>query len=196
MERTHSWLNRFRHLLIRWAKKPENYLAMLHFTCARITWYNCLFGRGQFPIRIAAKYAHFNTATVTANAANAGFEIEIPLAALGGTPLVAGSRLDLFAAYTDTNGAFFSEIIPQIDGRTTALGVDPDFKAIAGTQSVAFLLGTGVYLLRATKRPTPLPSMRTPTRPRKRPPQPTACPPARSRFRWPFTTPWDNGSAR
>ena len=36
---THSWLNRFRHLLIRWAKKPENYLAMLQFACARITWY-------------------------------------------------------------------------------------------------------------------------------------------------------------
>jgi len=44
VERTHSWLNRFRHLLIRWAKKPESYLAMLHFACARITWYNCLFG--------------------------------------------------------------------------------------------------------------------------------------------------------
>ena len=44
VERTHCWLNRFRHLLIRWAKKPENYLAMLHFACARITWYNCLFG--------------------------------------------------------------------------------------------------------------------------------------------------------
>ena len=37
VERTHSWLNCFRHLLIRWAKKPENYLAMLHFACARIT---------------------------------------------------------------------------------------------------------------------------------------------------------------
>jgi len=44
VERTHSWLNRFRHLLIRWAKKPENYLAMLHFACARTTWYNYLFG--------------------------------------------------------------------------------------------------------------------------------------------------------
>ena len=42
--RNHSWLNRFRYLLIRWAKKPENYLAMLQFACARITWYNCLFG--------------------------------------------------------------------------------------------------------------------------------------------------------
>ena len=40
VERTHSWLNRFRYLLTRWAKKPENYLARLYFACARITWYN------------------------------------------------------------------------------------------------------------------------------------------------------------
>lgn len=44
VERTHSWLNRYRHLLIRWAKKPENYLAMLHFACACLTWNCCLFG--------------------------------------------------------------------------------------------------------------------------------------------------------
>jgi putative transposase len=37
VERTHSWLNRFRRLLIRWEKKTENYLAMLHFACAWIT---------------------------------------------------------------------------------------------------------------------------------------------------------------
>ena len=37
VERTHSWLNRFRRLLIRWEKKIENYIAMLHFACARIT---------------------------------------------------------------------------------------------------------------------------------------------------------------
>jgi len=36
-ERTHSWLNRFRRLLIRWEKKVENYIAMLHFACAWIT---------------------------------------------------------------------------------------------------------------------------------------------------------------
>lgn len=35
--RTHSWFNRFRRLLIRWEKKVENYLAMLHFACAWIT---------------------------------------------------------------------------------------------------------------------------------------------------------------
>ncbi len=36
VERTHSWMNRFRRLLIRWEKNAENYLAMLHFACAYI----------------------------------------------------------------------------------------------------------------------------------------------------------------
>lgn len=36
VERTHSWLNRFRRLLIRWDKKSENYLGFLHFACALI----------------------------------------------------------------------------------------------------------------------------------------------------------------
>jgi len=36
VERTHSWINRFRRLLIRWDKKPENYIAFLHFACALI----------------------------------------------------------------------------------------------------------------------------------------------------------------
>jgi transposase len=38
VERTHSWFNRFRRILIRWEKKPENYLALLHFACAIITY--------------------------------------------------------------------------------------------------------------------------------------------------------------
>jgi putative transposase len=37
VERTHSWMNRFRALLIRWEKKLANYLAFLHFACAWIT---------------------------------------------------------------------------------------------------------------------------------------------------------------
>lgn len=36
VERSHSWLNRFRRILIRWDKKPENYIAFLHFACALI----------------------------------------------------------------------------------------------------------------------------------------------------------------
>ena len=38
VERTHSWLNRFRRILIQWEKEPENYLAMLHFAPGIITW--------------------------------------------------------------------------------------------------------------------------------------------------------------
>lgn len=34
VERTHSWTNRFRALLIRWNKKPQNYLALMHFAFA------------------------------------------------------------------------------------------------------------------------------------------------------------------
>ena len=33
VERTHSWMNRFRRLLVRWEKKSENYIAMIHFAC-------------------------------------------------------------------------------------------------------------------------------------------------------------------
>lgn len=38
VERTHSWMNRFRGVLIRWNKKAENYLALLHLVCATITY--------------------------------------------------------------------------------------------------------------------------------------------------------------
>ena len=36
VERTRSWLNRFRRILVRWDKSPENYIAFLHFACALI----------------------------------------------------------------------------------------------------------------------------------------------------------------
>lgn len=36
VERTHGWLNRFRRLLIRWEKKPQNYTAFLHLAFAYI----------------------------------------------------------------------------------------------------------------------------------------------------------------
>jgi putative transposase len=44
VERTHSWMNRFRRLLIRWEKKSSNYTQMLHFACA----YICLNAAGVF----------------------------------------------------------------------------------------------------------------------------------------------------
>ena len=37
VERSHSWVNRFRRILIRWEKRADTYIAMLHFTFALIT---------------------------------------------------------------------------------------------------------------------------------------------------------------
>jgi putative transposase len=36
VERTHSWLNRFRALLVRWDKTTSNYEGSLHLACAYI----------------------------------------------------------------------------------------------------------------------------------------------------------------
>ena len=38
VERAHAWMNRFRSLLIRWAKKAENYLGLLQFVCGLIAY--------------------------------------------------------------------------------------------------------------------------------------------------------------
>ena len=34
VERRHSWMHRFRRILVRWEKKPAHYLAFLHCACA------------------------------------------------------------------------------------------------------------------------------------------------------------------
>ena len=50
VERTISWFNRFRSLLIRWSKKPQNHLALIHFAASAIalqhayTFADCLLG--------------------------------------------------------------------------------------------------------------------------------------------------------
>ena len=50
VEAAHSWLNRSRRLLVRWEKKSENYLAMLHMACAQL-----IFGKlGRLPAGRAA----------------------------------------------------------------------------------------------------------------------------------------------
>ena len=36
VERTHSWMNRFRGVLVRWDKKTANYEGSLHLACAYI----------------------------------------------------------------------------------------------------------------------------------------------------------------
>jgi transposase len=38
VERTHSWFNRFRSILVRWSKTDASYLAFLHLAAGVITW--------------------------------------------------------------------------------------------------------------------------------------------------------------
>nr|WP_275583497.1 transposase [Archangium primigenium] len=40
VERTHAWLPRFRRLLVRWEKREDTYLGMLHFALGIITWFH------------------------------------------------------------------------------------------------------------------------------------------------------------
>ncbi len=41
VERTLAWLSRWRGILVRWEKKPENYLGLLQFACA-LLWFRRL----------------------------------------------------------------------------------------------------------------------------------------------------------
>ncbi len=43
VEVTHSFFNRFRKLLVRFEKKADLYLALIHFSCAVIVWRKCIF---------------------------------------------------------------------------------------------------------------------------------------------------------
>jgi putative transposase len=45
VERTQSWLNRFHRILVRWEKRADTYLAMLHLACGLITWRAVIRGR-------------------------------------------------------------------------------------------------------------------------------------------------------
>lgn len=38
VEACHSWINKFRKLLVRFEKTANSYLGLLHFACAIITW--------------------------------------------------------------------------------------------------------------------------------------------------------------
>lgn len=42
VERTHSWLNRFRKLLVRYEKLAESYEGLLEIACAIIVFQECL----------------------------------------------------------------------------------------------------------------------------------------------------------
>ena len=44
VERSASWLNRFRRLLIRWEKKAENYLALVQLACCTVVYRRTILG--------------------------------------------------------------------------------------------------------------------------------------------------------
>ena len=97
---------------------------------------------------VAARFAFQSTASgsVAANTAT-GWELEIPLASLGGA--AAGSAINIMAAYVNDGGDFNSDVLPQIAGQTAALGTDPNFTTIAGKQYYSYQVGTGVLATRS-----------------------------------------------
>lgn len=42
VERTHSWLNRYRKLLVRYEKRADSYEGLLEIACALITFRQCI----------------------------------------------------------------------------------------------------------------------------------------------------------
>ncbi len=98
------------------------------------------------PAGVKTAFQTSATGSVAANTST-GWEFSIPLTAIGGA--AAGSNLNLMAAYIDDFKSFNSDVLPQIAGRTTALGIDPDFTAIAGKQYYTYQVGTGVLAARA-----------------------------------------------
>ena len=85
------------------------------------------------------------TGSVAANTTT-GWELAIPLTALGGAP--TGSTINMMAAYLNNDGSFTSDVLPQIKDQTAALGTDPNFVTIPGNQYYAYQVGAGVLAAR------------------------------------------------
>jgi hypothetical protein len=98
------------------------------------------------PAGVRTAYQTSATGSVAANTTT-GWEFEIPLSAIGGAAV--GTNLNMMVAYIDDFKSFNADVLPQIAGRTTALGIDPDFTTIAGNQYYTYQVGTGVLASRA-----------------------------------------------
>lgn len=94
-----------------------------------------------------AKTAYQTSATgsVTANTTT-GWEFEMPLTAFGGAAM--GSDFRMMVAFIDDFRSFNVDVLPTIVGRTTALGIDPNFTTIPGNQFYTYRVGTGVLASR------------------------------------------------
>ena len=103
---------------------------------------------------VAARFA-FQTSASGSVAANTstGWELEIPLASLGGA--ATGTNIRMLAAFLNDDASFNSDVLPQIAGQTTALGADPNFTTIPGNQYYTYQVGTGVLASRTASASLP-----------------------------------------
>ncbi|MGI4875444.1 MAG: T9SS type A sorting domain-containing protein [Janthinobacterium lividum] len=103
---------------------------------------------------VDARFA-FMTSTSGSVASNTstGWEMQIPLASLGGA--ATGSTIRMMAAYLNDDATFTAETLPQIAGQTVALGATPNFSTIAGQQNYSYQVGTGLLAARAASAELP-----------------------------------------
>lgn len=104
------------------------------------------------PGGVKTSYQTSATGSVAANTTT-GWEFEIPLATIGGA--ATGTNLRMMVAYIDDFKSFNADVLPQIAGQTAALGIDPDFTAIAGNQFYTYQVGTGVLASRTASASLP-----------------------------------------
>ncbi|MGY3090517.1 hypothetical protein ACVWYF_003572 [Hymenobacter sp. UYAg731] len=76
-----------------------------------------------------------------------GWEFEYPLSVLGGA--ATNSIIRVMAVYALDGGEFTTDVLPQITGRTTALGLDANFATIPGNQFYSYQVGAGPLASRA-----------------------------------------------
>jgi hypothetical protein len=99
---------------------------------------------------VQTAYQTTATGSLAANT-NKGWEFSIPLSTIGGA--AAGSQLQFMAAYVNDDSSFYSDVLPQVAGQTTALGLDPNFSTIPGNQYYTYQVGTGVLATRSIGTP-------------------------------------------
>jgi hypothetical protein len=106
---------------------------------------------GNDPAMAQSAFKTSATGSVAANTTT-GWEFSMPLSALGGA--ATGTNFNVMVGYVrDSDKGFYSDILPQIAGQTTDLGLDPNFTSIAGNQYYTYQVGTGVLATRNAGTP-------------------------------------------
>jgi len=103
---------------------------------------------------VNARFAFQTSATGSvATNTSTGWELEIPLASLGGA--ASASNIGMMVAFLNDDASFNADVLPQIAGQTAALGTDPNFTTIPGNQFYTYQVGTGVLASRTASLSLP-----------------------------------------